>query len=194
MIDSVGTEFCRPAVPCAKDAPYLTCIKVQLVRFGDAVSLHKRYRAMLGGSRATVSHRRGAARRLLAASLAALFVLVVLVLSGAAGEAQACPPGTKSHHAATKDQPRTSVVAAHPWSGKYLGTEPVVIGHCCGGSSSSADASCKAGCCSSGAAVAAQAPDGRDCFDIPTSYFLPAQGDLTSLAPPAHFRPPQAVS
>ena len=154
--------------------------------------LHKRFRAMLGGSGATPSQRPGAAWRLLTASLAALVVLIVLVLSGAASEAQACPPGMKSHHAATKNQPRTSVVAAHPWSGRYLAKKRIVIGHCCGGSSSSADASCKASC--SCVAVAAQAPSGRDCFDIPTRYFLPAQGDLTSLAPPAHFRPPQVVS
>ena len=178
-----------------KDGPHLTCIKVQVVGFGDAVSVALEVScAMLGGSRATRSERPVPAWRLLTTSLAALFLLVVLILSGAAGEAQACPPGTKSHHAATKSQPKASVVAAHPWSGKSLGQKPIVIGHCCGGSSSSADASCKAGCCSSGVAVAAQAPHGRDCFDIPTRYFLPAQGDLTSLAPPAHFRPPQVAS
>jgi|KBSSwiStaDraftv2_1062776.scaffolds.fasta_scaffold235057_2 hypothetical protein len=145
---------------------------------------------MSGEPRAGNMLGQGATWRLGVASVVAAFALVLM---GWVGEAHACPPGTKSHHATIKHHAKTAVVSARMQltSGNSFGKKSVAIGHCCGGTSSSADSGCKTSCCSSGVAVAEPAADGLDYFDVPTGYLRLVQGSMTSTAPPAHFRPPQ---
>ena len=143
---------------------------------------------MIGGSNASNLQGGGTTWRLAAAMLAALITLLVIAPSG---DALACPPGTKSHHATTKHKAKAVTVSAHvvSMSNRSVAQNSTSIGHCCGGTSSSAGSSCKASCCSAG--IADVNLDGVPFFAIPISYLSCRQGEFSSLAPASHFRPPQ---
>ena len=145
---------------------------------------------MIGGSSASHLQGGGAIWRLATALLA---ILIVLFVTGSFGDAHACPPGTKSHHVTIKHKAKAATVTAHvaSVSNNYAAKNSASIGHCCGGTSSSAGSSCKASCCSAGSAIADANPDGAPFFEIPVSYFFRRQGDLSSLEPASHFRPPE---
>jgi hypothetical protein len=150
---------------------------------------------MIGGSRASHLQRGGTPWRFAAALLAALITLFVM---GSSGDALACPPGTKSHHAtikhkANKHKAKAATLTAHvvSVSSRSAAQNSASIGHCCDGTSSSAGSSCKASCCSTGSAIADVNLDGAPFFEIPISYFFCRQGDLSSLEPASHFRPPE---
>jgi hypothetical protein len=147
---------------------------------------------MAGGSIGAAMSGGRAHWRLLAASLLAAFVLS---LSGW-NEAHACPTGAKSPQVAAQHKLKSNpaigrhVVTAVTWTN----VRPVAVaGHCCGGSSASADPVCKSGCCSAGVAMADLRPDGLVDVHPRTIYSARAQDQLTSIHPPAHFRPPQSM-
>jgi hypothetical protein len=145
---------------------------------------------MVRGSIAAAVPGREALWRLLAASLLAAFVLS----SSGWSAAQACPAGTKSHHAAAQHKLKSNdIIGKHVvMAAVRAAVSPVAFaGHRCGGSSSTADSSCKAGCCSAGVAMTDPGRDGLADVHLPASYNARVQGRLTSIQPPAHFRPPQ---
>jgi hypothetical protein len=145
---------------------------------------------MIGGSSASNLQGGGAVWRLATGLLALLIMLFVM---GTLDDAHACPPRAQSHHATIKHKARAATVTAHvvSVSSNYAAKNSASIGHCCGGTSSSAGSSCKASCCSAGSAIADMSLDGAPFFDIPISYSSRRQGDLSSLEPAPRLRPPQ---
>jgi hypothetical protein len=148
---------------------------------------------MLGGSRATLSQRAGAAWRLLTASLAALFVLVVLILSGAAGEAQACPPEASiaasiSHKLAPKSVFKAkAVIASQTMMAAPKSSSVRGIGACCGGSHGFGCPQSGCACCA--VAVFEPAP-GVFIEKTVSDYVLARRVDVTSASPDPNYRPP----
>lgn len=136
---------------------------------------------------------KGALWRLLAVSLLAAFVFSLTAWGGAS----ACPTAAKSHHAAVHHKLRSNdAIGKHVLmaaaQAAVIPTDPT--GHCRGNSSSTADPSCKLGCCSAGAAIADLGREALVDVHLPAAYRVRAQDQLTPIWLPTHFRPPQIAA
>ena len=130
--------------------------------------------------------------RLVATLLLAAFVVSLIALNGA----NACPTGTKSHHAAIQHKKPSNTIGA-PLS--FTTARPAITsegpnGHCCGGPFSNASSSCKSGCCYAGVAVANLGTDGLAYVCLPPTYSAGVADQLTPVPPPIHFRPPPSLA
>jgi hypothetical protein len=147
---------------------------------------------MNGGSSASNLRGGGAFWRLVAAALAT----AIIVMMGSVGAANACPPGTASHHGTSKHKAKPDAVPASVMSvSSTVAVKGVAaMRHCCGGTSSSAGSSCKASCCSAGLAAIDVSPDGLRYVALPASYLRGVQSYLSSFEPQSRFRPPQIAA
>ena len=147
---------------------------------------------MAGGSIAAAVPRRGAPWRLVTTLLLATCVVSLTALYAA----HACPTGHQSHHPAALHQvkPGSTFGKQALMSTARSAVTPVAsYGHCCGGPFSTADSSCKSGCCSAGVAMGEAAADAPLHVGLSTSYIMGVQDQLTSISPPTHFRPPPSL-
>jgi hypothetical protein len=145
---------------------------------------------MVGRSIAATLAGGKALTRLLALSLLAGFIASFV----AWGEAHACPPGAKPHHASPQNKLRSIDVAGKQTltaaEAPAFALTPSLRGGC-GGTSPAADPCGKSGCCSADAAIAGLKDNGLADVHLPASYNAPLQDHLTSAQRAPHFRPPQ---
>ena len=109
---------------------------------------------MFGRSRATLSRRPGATRRLFGAMLAVMVLLLMTAALG--GEAKACPPETKADSARSLSQTVTQAAALKAGMVRVTNRAakiPSTVGACCGGSHSGGPA-CQGACSSCTVAIA----------------------------------------
>ena len=147
---------------------------------------------MFGVSRATPSHKSGAACRLTGAIFAAVALLVMALAFG--GEAQACPPGTKADSTRSLAHRITTAAAvrAHVAVATSHAVKTVMLGACCGGSHAGGSA-CQAACSSCAVALAvtdAVPLSPADAF----AYGLSGQDGSPPVQAPPQFRPPRGMA
>jgi hypothetical protein len=151
------------------------------------------FRAMIGSSNSVQSKGPKTARRLVGATLAAVALVFMVLVSG--GEAQACQPGMKSGNSVSlAHQIKPTMVAASQVAFTASDANPgrlASIGHRCAGNSQSGVSSCNTGCCSACSAVVGVSISSLQPSDESIDHDFAAPNGIRSIKPPPHFRPPR---